>query len=488
MTFLTKNANKVSNTTGIRMHSVADYLSREQKLELVNEFVSLNQITASKQWHPIVPDSHHDWLNQRDETFDEFIVIGDKKIKQRETLFSNYSVGVKTNRDAWCYNFSVAAMKDSLVQMLNCFASEQARYKTSGLPKDEFSKTLVTDSRKIAWSGGLKSALFSGESLRYNNDSAAHSTYRPFAKQWLYYDAVLNERRYQMPKIFPTAKSENVVICVPGLGETKGFMPLITNCIPNLHFIAGCQCFPLYVYELDEENGLFSDGCSRTDAIADDGLRQVQSAYGKRGDSITKEDLFYYIYGLLHSPEYRERYKDNLRKELPRIPAVKKFEDFQAFAQAGRDLAHWHLEYETVDCHPVTLDFTAGDKGPKSLKACKDEHFYVRKMKFPSKRDPETKKNVKDKTTVIYNDYITVRDIPLEAYDYVVNGKSAIEWVMERQAVTTDKKSGIVNDANLWATETMNNAAYPLELLMRVITVSLETNRIVAGLPKLDID
>lgn len=203
--------------------------------------------------------------------------------------------------------------------------------------------------------------------------------------------------------------------------------------------------------------------------------------------SITKEDLFYYIYGLLHSPEYRERYKDNLSKELPRIPAVKKFEDFQAFSQAGRDLAHWHLDYETVDCHPVTLDFTAGDKGPKSLKACKDEHFYVRKMKFPSKRDPETKKSVKDKTTVIYNDYITVRDIPLEAYDYVVNGKSAIEWVMERQAVTTDKKSGITNDANLWALETMNNAAYPLELLQRVITVSLETNRIVEGLPPLDI-
>ena len=167
---------------------------------------------------------------------------------------------------------------------------------------------------------------------------------------------------------------------------------------------------------------------------------------------------------------------------------MKKFEDFQAFSQAGRDLAHWHLDYETVALHPVTLDFTAGDKGPQSLKACKDEHFYVRKMKFAKKKDPETGKQVKDKTTVIYNEYITVRDIPLSAYDYVVNGKSAIEWVMERQALTTEKKSGITNDANLWALETMNNAAYPLELLQRVITVSLETMKIVNCLPELDID
>lgn len=182
---------------------------------------------------------------------------------------------------------------------------------------------------------------------------------------------------------------------------------------------------------------------------------------------------------------------------------MKKFEDFQAFSQAGRDLAHWHLEYETVAMHPVTVDLTlpTGEATGRKQQTTKssgkwtiarrrklsDEHLYVRKMKFPKVKDPETGKRAGDKTTVIYNDYITIRDIPLDAYDYVVNGKPAIEWVMERQAVTTDKKSGIVNDANLWATETMNDAAYPLELLMRVITVSLETNQIVNNLPALDI-
>jgi predicted helicase len=231
-------------------------------------------------------------------------------------------------------------------------------------------------------------------------------------------------------------------------------------------------------------------------------LGQFRSQYSSGRRDFTKEDLFYYIYGLLHSPEYRDRYKDNLSKELPRIPAVKTFGNFQAFSQAGRDLAHWHLDYETVECHPATLDLTVGpvpNGRAKAEKLCgrwepalrkrlKDEHFYVRQMKIDKGKDPESGKQVKDRTTVIYNEYITVRDIPLEAYDYVVNGKSAIEWVMERQAVTADKKSGIVNDANLWATETMHNAAYPLELLLRIITVSQETNRIVSSLPPLQID
>ena len=184
-------------------------------------------------------------------------------------------------------------------------------------------------------------------------------------------------------------------------------------------------------------------------------------------------DIFYYVYGLLHSEDYRTRYADNLTKELPRIPCVKKAEDFWAFSKAGRDLAHWHLNYETVEPYKAKLDL-----GGKSLKQLEDKDFYVTKMKFP-------KKDQKD--TVVYNNAITIREIPLEAYDYVVNGKSALEWVMERQGVSTHKDSGIVNDANDWAIETMGDAKYPLELFLRVITVSLETMKIVRSLPKLDI-
>jgi predicted helicase len=233
---------------------------------------------------------------------------------------------------------------------------------------------------------------------------------------------------------------------------------------------AGAQCFPLYLYEPASDNAgaLFSsnlasdNGYTRRDGITDAGLQHFQNAY--KGESISKEDLFYYVYGVLHSPAYREKYRDNLSKELPRIPRVKTAADFWAFSTAGRALAELHIGYETAEPYPVTL---IGN--PKT-----DDDYRVTKMKFSNKGD---------KSAIIYNAHITLKDIPPAAFDYVVNGKPAVEWVMERQCVKTDKDSGIVNDANLYATETMGNAKYPLELLLRVITVSLKTSDIVAGLP-----
>lgn len=216
----------------------------------------------------------------------------------------------------------------------------------------------------------------------------------------------------------------------------------------------------------------------RREAITDAGLAHFQSAYPGEGEGISKQDLFYYIYGILHSPEYRERYADNLTKELPRIPRVRRFADFQAFSRAGRELAELHLNYETVKKYPLTID----------IKGAPDKVDYrVEKMRFAKTKDPETGKSVNDRRTVVYNNHITLRDIPLEAWDYIVNGKAALDWVMERQSVRTDKASGIVNDANDWATETMGNPRYPLELFQRVVTVSLETLRIVRDLPLLDI-
>jgi predicted helicase len=251
------------------------------------------------------------------------------------------------------------------------------------------------------------------------------------------------------------------------------------------------QCFPLYLYESAEDSDKidFEDtgdmfaakadkpaagkgGYTRKDAITDSGLKHFSDAYP--GEKINKEDLFYYVYGLLHSPDYRERYADNLSKELPRIPAVKTAKDFWHFSKAGRDLAELHLNYETVIPYPVKMEVTG--KTPLT-----DADYRVEKMKYgKSGKD-------KDLTTLIYNHRITLTGIPLEAYDYVVNGKPALDWVMERQAVTTHKDSGIVNDANLWATETVGDAKYPLKLFMRVITVSIETMKIVNALPKLDI-
>jgi predicted helicase len=211
----------------------------------------------------------------------------------------------------------------------------------------------------------------------------------------------------------------------------------------------------------------------RREAITDAGLQHFLRAYP--GETITKEDLFYYIYGLLHSDDYRARYADNLTKELPRIPAVKSAADFWAFSKAGRALGDLHVGYESVKPYPVEFKLAK----PREEFAVAD--YRVTQMKFAKGMDGEKY----DKTTVIYNPLITLTGIPLVAYDYVVNGKSALEWVMERQAVTTHKDSGIVNDANDWAVETMGNPAYPLELFQRVITVSLETMTVVRGLPSL---
>ena len=270
------------------------------------------------------------------------------------------------------------------------------------------------------------------------------------------------------------------------------------NALPDLHCNGDSQCFPLYLYDEPETStpehpDLFASPSTtkperkRRDAITDIGLAHFLTAYP--GETISKEDLFYYVYGLLHSPGYRERYADNLSKELPRIPCVKTAADFWAFSKAGRDLAELHLNYETVAPYPVKID--SGCRGT-ACRALTDADYRVEKMKYgaltPTLSQGEwgTARS-KDLTTLHYNGRITLTGIPLAAYDYIVNGKPALDWVVERQCVKTDKESGIVNDANDWATETMGNPRYPLELFQRVITVSLETMKIVGSLPFLDI-
>jgi predicted helicase len=285
-----------------------------------------------------------------------------------------------------------------------------------------------------------------------------------------------------MPHIFPDYLTKNLCLMVTGIGAKNGLSVFLVNQPPDLNLLeAGAQCFPLKIYgEGDSGGNLFSSqneqNYSVSSGITNLGFECFQNAYS--GDSFTKEDLFYYIYGLLHSPEYRERFQNNLSKELPRIPAVKKFEEFMAFSEAGRELGDLHVNYESVEPYPVTIK-----EGDLQLAHIPDpkEFYSVKKMKFAGTRGSQ------DKTNVIYNSNITMQDIPLEAYEYVVNGKSALDWVMDRQVVKTDKASGITNDANDYANETVNNPAYPLELFQRVITVSLETMKIVRSLPKLDI-
>lgn len=376
-------------------------------------------------------------------------------------------------------------MLNNMKRMIDFYGAELDRYKAEGLPKDV--GNFVDDNvRKISWTRALKSDLEKGNAIDFSSNNVVIGIYRPFQKQWLYFDRRTNEMIYQMPRIFPNAEAKNLVIQVSGIGARAGFSALMVDRLPNLHTVDSGQCFPLWLYEEGRpEGGLFTEPGSaigtltRRDAITDEGLARFQSAYP--GAEIPREDLFYYIYGLLHSPEYRERFKNNLSKQLPRIPAVKGFEDFAAFRDAGRVLGDLHVNFEAVD--PYLVTFKEGDHRLIPEAEADPVKFYrVKKMKFGGKRGE------KDKTTVIYNDNITMKNIPLEAYDYVVNGKPALEWVMERQVVKTDKASGIINDANDYANETIGDPCYPLDLFRRIITVSFETMKIVKGLPSLNVD
>lgn len=486
ITLLVKNPN-VSEQTQIHFIEVGDYLSREEKLERIESYASIAGIPASE-WRAITPDAHGDWLRQRDDSFAQFIALGDKK-SDSPKLFDNFSLGVVTSRDAWAYNASKAKLEANMVSMIDAYIAEVSRFNDAYPELDAKARLqkvdgfIDADPTRISWSRALKQDL--GKSRRYSfeRECMVPSLYRPFTKQWMYFSRAFNEMVLQMPRIFPEANAENLIIMTTAKGANE-FSITISRVLPDLNSMAaGAQCFPIYLYDETaqrSDDGLFAGqlgyGPRRRDAVTDAGLAHFQSAY--LGEKIDKEDLFYYVYGLLHSRDYRERYADNLSKELPRIPRVRKAEDFRAFSDAGRALADLHLNYETVDKYPLTIEA----KGKLA-----DADYRVEKMKFAKKKDPETGKNIHDRSTVIYNTKITMTGIPDAAWDYVVNGKAALDWVMERQAVRVDKDSGIVNDANDWATETMGNPKYPLELFQRVVTVSLETQKIVAGLPALDI-
>ena len=481
ISLLVKNPNATQHGQ-IYFHDIGDYLTREEKLEKIECFASIAGITKAEGWQLITPDRHGDWLNQRDEGFSEYIVLGDKKGDSLK-LFENYSRGVVTSRDAWCYNAAKSEVRANMARMIEFYNSESARFSQtfSGMDKkareSKVDGFINTDPVQISWSVNLKLELAKGRYQSFEQEALIPSLYRPFTKQWLYFNRCFNERVLQMPRIFPREYSENRVIMIKGNWSGEGQIALITDRVASDQPDGGAQCFPLYLYDEAkqelEQGKLFTDTPEpkRRDAITDEGLAHFQSTYPN--ETITKEDIFYYVYGLLHSPDYRERYADNLSKELPRIPCVKTAVDFWTFSEAGRKLADLHLNYETIEKYPLEIE------GGGLLLT--DTDYRVEKMRYGK----NGKK--KDLTTLHYNDKITLKGIPLEAYDYVVNGKPALDWVVERQCVKTDKDSGIVNDANDWAIETMGNPRYPLELFQRVITVSLETMKIVRSLPRLDI-
>ena len=436
-------------------------------------------------WQEIVPDAHNDWIKQRDNSFEKFLPMGDKKDKNAVTIFKNYSQGVLTSRDAWCYNFSQETLSQNMQNMISFYNQEVERFKKEKNNNTKIDDFVDKNAEKVSWSGNLKDNLKRERQINFNNNSIVLNLYRPFSKQYLYYAKDLNERQYQMPQIFPNNEVENLVICITGKGSRSGFSAIVNKSLIDYGLMESSQCFPLYLYEkttnkIEDKDApeFFANNSQenqnnqeykKTDAITDEALAIFTKQYQSQTNftQLTKEDLFYYIYGLLHSKEYCQKYSDNLSKELPRIPAVKNFSDFLYFSTSGRKLADIHLNYEAQEKFPLTITYLG--KEIAHLSQIPSQDLRVEKMKF-AKNGKET-----DKTTIIYNNKITLKNIPLQAFDYQVNGKSAIEWVVDRQCVSINADSQIKNDANDFAIYTKNNPAYIIELLQSVITTSLKT-------------
>lgn len=487
ISILVKNPNSPRQGE-IFFHDIGDYLSREEKLDRIKEFVSINGIKATGGWRSVMPDEHGDWLNQRDSSFDEFISVGDKTTGSSRVIFDLYSCGVKTQRDAWCYSYSKTALEKNMVRSIDFYNTELLRLKSTYPDKsrDELTEILADfldmNPQKISWTTSLRNKLSSFKPLDFEPLSVTQALYRPFSRQWLYFNRDMNERVYQMPRLFPQAESENLVIQI-NENYRSGFPALISDAIPDLHCNGDVQAFPLFFYEpkqVDSDSGnldLFEESSARLeftrkDCITEYALSSFQDHFDDT--SVTREDIFFYVYGVLHSLEYIEQFSDNLKKTLPKIPLVKSHASFKQFVNAGRALARLHTKYERLEPYPATVEIKSNVSDDAIL-------YCVTKMK-----SPKIGKD-RDLSTIHYNDAITVRNIPLSAYDYVVAGKPAIEWVMERQGVVQNKETGIVNDANAWASEVHQNPRYPLELLLKVITVSVETMKIVKSLPQLEI-
>lgn len=453
ITFLVKNSKKQEKCK-LLYYDIGEYLSREEKLKKISDFGSLSNID----WVSLIPNTEGDWINHRNASFQSFYPLGDKTDKAGNTIFRIYSQGILTARDFWIYNFSSKHLKITVKKMIDFYNLEVARLKeevaknNTQVDIDEF---INLDSTKISWSGNLKKDLARNVKIDFDETSKILSMYRPFTKEYAYFNRRLNERVYLMPSLFPSSKVKNLIISCSGIGASKGFSALITDTVPNFHMHDTGQSFPLFYYD-GNNNKL-----DKQDAVSNLSLSAFQKKYND--SNISKKDMFYYVYGIFHSHEYKTKFESDLKKMLPRIPFAK---DFWTFSNAGKCLAEWHLNYETIE--PYSLE-EVSSKTSKDLKA-----FYkVTKMKFPKKDE---------KTSIIYNANVTLKGIPLETYEYIVNGKPAIEWIMERYQEKTDKDSGILNDPN----EYSDDPRYIIDLVKRIVRVSLETMKIVNSLPPLN--
>ena len=450
--FFIKKRESANSQAEIFYARVEEFWRKEDKYRYLDSKEHYRNI----EWKPITPDRRYTWLTEGlHPEFETFIPIGTKEAKAkkgegRDVIFHTFSNGVVTARDAWTYNFNRNALTENINRLIGTYNAEIDRWKRHENRDANVDDFVIYDEAKIKWTDRLKQDLKRGKTANFSQEKARTSLYRPFAKLNLYFDRMMNQRVYVFPSIFPTSETEqeNRVICVSGLGSNKPFQTLMASLIPCFDILEKTQCFPFYTYD--------EDGGSRRENITDSALEQFRTHY--RDETITKWDIFHYIYALLHHPNYRERYQANLKRDLPRLPLGS---DFWGFAKAGQRLGEIHIGYETVP--EYELAFIENREVPLDWR--------VEKMKLS-----------KDKTQLVYNDFLTLDEIPAKAFDYRLGNRSALEWVIDQYRIKTDKRSGIVNDPNC-----ADDPQYIVKLIGKIITVSLETVGIVERIPGLGV-
>ena len=482
-----------------------DYAARQEKLDQISAYESIVGVSGAEAFRSITSNQHGDWISTRDECFATFQEIGNKALKGKEStpaVFRQYSNGLKTNRDAWCYNFSQEAVASNMHRMIDNY--------NAAVEAGTTAEAINTDSTQINWNRQLIRDLTAHKRHEFDADSIRSGIYRPFCAQSVYFAREMNDMIYQLPQLFPTSNHPNVALGPSG-ERRRDFSVGLTCELPDLEMVSKAQWFPLYTWEplsptSGSEPDLFADLATASESRADgaatvssldfsrpigdqipvilDGYRRVDNVtdatlasyrehYGDAG--ITKEDIFFYVYALLHHPEYRERYADDLKKMLPHIPRAT---GFHTYASVGRELADLHVNYERVEPYPSVQE-------EASLHAPADpwERYRIgeRKMRFPKlgRRD-------KDFTRLEYNDYVTLTGIPAEAQGYSISGRSPLEWIIDRYHVKTDKASGIVNDPNDFLREQGRPDAV-VDLIKRLVTVSMRTQELLETLPALEI-
>ncbi len=446
-----KKKNRPANGGRTLYHGGTVALSKAQTFDFLMEKGHVGNVP----WEEITPNARHTWLTEgiRDD-FETFIPMGSKAAKKGQTqkvLFRTYSLGVNTTRDAWVCNFNQKSLATNVAHTIDSYNLQVLKWERQTDPNVNVDDFVVYDNTQIKWSSTLKRHLMRGRLAAFESSKCREFLNRPFTKTRLFFDEILNDRRAAFPIIFPLpeVEKENRIICVPGAGARADFWCCITNIIANCSLITldPAQCFPFYIYD--------EDGTNRRENITDWALEEFRAHY--QDATIGKWEIFHYLYALLHHPDYRETYQVNLKRDLPHIPFAP---DFWAFARVGEALAELHVNYEAQpEYEGLELIATPGVQ----------RNWRVERMKFS-----------RDKTQIIYNDFLTLGGIPAAAFAYRLGNRSALEWVVNQYRVKTDNRSGIVNDANRVA-----DAQYIVKLIGRVITVSLETVRLVASLPAL---